>query len=177
MIEKKFIMIKAEKQMITIVNENDEIIGSGERGTTSEDNICRVSALWLTNSHGEILIAKRHRNKFYHPGTWGPAVAGTVEVGESYEDNIIKEAEEELGLENIKPKIGPKIRVGDMHSFFLQWYLLVADKNLNEFELQSDEVEGVDWISPEELEKQLKEQPEKFGPNMKRYFKLFHSCA
>ena len=27
------------------------------------------------------------------PGKWGPAVAGTVEEGESYEENIIKEAE------------------------------------------------------------------------------------
>ncbi|MEI6587684.1 MAG: NUDIX domain-containing protein [Candidatus Moraniibacteriota bacterium] len=161
--------------MITIVNENDEIIGFGERGATSEEDICRVSALWLTNSRGEILIAKRHRNKFYHPGTWGPAVAGTVEVGESYEDNIIKEANEELGLEKIKPKIGPKIKVDDVHPFFLQWYVLVADKDLDEFELQSDEVEGVDWILPEELERQLRKQPEKFGPNMKRYFDLFHS--
>ncbi|MFZ2188805.1 MAG: NUDIX domain-containing protein [Candidatus Moraniibacteriota bacterium] len=161
------------KQKIIIVDENDEVIGSRERGTTSEEDICRVSALWLTNSRGEILIAKRHRNKFYHPGTWGPAVAGTVEVGELYEDNIIKEAKEELGLESIKPKIGPKIRVDDVHPFFLQWYVLTVDKTLDEFELQSDEVEGVDWISPEELEKQLKEQPEKFGPNMKRYFGLF----
>jgi isopentenyl-diphosphate delta-isomerase len=166
-------MTESEKQKIVIVNENDEIIGSGERGSTSEEDICRVSALWLTNSRGEILIAKRHRNKFYHPETWGPAVAGTVEVGESYEDNIIKEAKEELGLENIKPKIGPKIRVDDVHPFFLQWYVLTTDKTLDEFELQSDEVEGVDWISPEGLEKQLKEQSEKFTPNMKRYFELF----
>jgi isopentenyl-diphosphate delta-isomerase len=166
-------MTEPAKQKIAIVNENDEIIGYWERGSTSEEDICRVSALWLTNSRGEILIAKRHRNKFYHPGTWGPAVAGTVEVGESYEDNIIKEAKEELGLENIKPKIGPKIRVDDVHPFFLQWYTMTADKKLNEFKLQSEEVEGVDWISLEELERQLKEQPEKFTPNMKRYFELF----
>ncbi|MCX6761435.1 MAG: NUDIX domain-containing protein [Candidatus Moranbacteria bacterium] len=162
------------KQKIIIVDQNDEVVGFKERGATVKQDICRVSALWVTNSRGEILIAKRHRNKFHHPGTWGPAVAGTVEVGESYLDNIIKEAKEELGLENIKPEPGPKIKMGQHNdSFFLQWYTMTTDKKLSEFELQAEEVEGVDWISPEELEKQLKEQPEKFGPNMKRYFELF----
>ena len=51
------------KAKIVIVNENDEIIGSKERGTLNQSDIYRVSALWIQNSKGEILLAQRSFNK------------------------------------------------------------------------------------------------------------------
>ncbi len=83
---------------IPIVNEQDEIIGYKDRKDRNLVDITRVSALWITNEDGEILLAQRGLNKTHSPGLWGPAVAGTVEEGETYESNIIKEAEEEIGL-------------------------------------------------------------------------------
>ncbi|MFA5961174.1 MAG: NUDIX domain-containing protein [Parcubacteria group bacterium] len=161
-------MTEPAKQKIIIVDENDEIIGHEERGAFKKKNIYRVSALWITNSRGEILLAKRHHSKAHHPGMWGPAVAGTVEKGETYLDNIIKEAEEELGLKNIKPELGPKTKIdGSYH--FTQWFMLTIDKKADEFVLQEDEVEAVAWISPEELRKHAQERPEEFVSNMKKY--------
>ena len=88
------------KEKIIIVDKNDKIIGYKIRGTLDKNGIYRVSALWITNSLGEILLARRSRKKDKHPLKWGPAVAGTVEEGETYEQNIVKEAWEELGLKN-----------------------------------------------------------------------------
>ncbi|GAF94063.1 unnamed protein product, partial [marine sediment metagenome] len=87
-------MAKTTKSKIIIVDDNDKIIGYKERDTLKREDIYRVSALWITNSHGEILLARRHHTKSHRPRKWGPAVAGTVDAGETYEDNIIKEAEE-----------------------------------------------------------------------------------
>jgi isopentenyldiphosphate isomerase len=128
-----------------------------------------------TNSFGEILLAKRHHTKIHHPEKWGPSVAGTVDEGETYEDNIIKETEEELGLKNIKPELGPKTKIDDEYHHFTQWYTLCIDKNISGFRIQEDEVELIKWFSPEELSKQLQEHPEKFLPGMKKYFELFLS--
>jgi len=90
---------------IIIVDENDNPIGLKERGTLDYDkDIYRVSALWITNSKGQILIARRALTKKQNPGKWGPGVAGTIDEGETYDSNIIKEAKEELGLQNIKPE-------------------------------------------------------------------------
>src|SRR3989344_4999835 len=97
----------ADEQSV-IVNDNDEVIGSKNREKIDpQKDIYRVSALWLTNSMGEILLAQRHRNKPKDPGKWGPAVAGTVQKGESYYDNIVKETKEELGLADISFTQGP----------------------------------------------------------------------
>jgi len=132
---------KMEKSKITIVDENDNVIGAKDRNSLENGDIYRVSALWIINSQGETLLARRHKNKSHHPRKWGPAVAGTVEENESYEENIIKEAEEELGIKDIKPTLGPKIKNETDFYHFTQWYVLNIDKDINYFKIQEDEVE------------------------------------
>jgi len=88
---------------IPIVNEQDEIIKVVDIKDRKPGEICRITGLWLTDPEGNILLAQRAFNKKLSPGLWGPAAAGTVEEGETYESNIIKEAEEEIGLAGLKP--------------------------------------------------------------------------
>ena len=156
---------------ITIVNDQDEVIGYKERGTIELQDIYRVSALWITNSKGDVLLAQRQLSKRHHPGMWGPAVAGTVDEGESYDDNIVKEAEEEIGLENIQPRKSIKQRVtlatGD-HNHFTQWYTLVVDKPAEDFVAQEEEVAQVKWFSRNELERELRDHPEKYLKGLQR---------
>lgn len=150
------------KPRIVIVDENDEIITHKKRGTLVKSDIYRVSALWVKNSNGDILLAQRKFTKSHDLGKWGPAVAGTIDEGETYEQNIIKEAEEEIGLKNIKPVLGPKVRMTDEYNYFDQWYTLTADKPADEFVIQEDEVEQVKWFKRADLEKELHENPEKY---------------
>lgn len=158
---------------VTIVNTSDEIISYKMRNVLSKEDIYRVSALWLTNSRGEVLLAKRHHTKLHNPNMWGPAVAGTIEEGETYESNIIKETEEEIGLRDIKPKLGPKIEITGEYHHFTQWFTLEVDKDVNDFKIQDNEVEEIKWFAPQELRNELQRQSEKFLPRMSEYFKLF----
>src|SRR3989338_11488629 len=112
---------------IIIVNENDEIIGFKKRGTLKPEDIYRVSALWIENSKGEVLLAQRSFSKKHHPGLWGPAVAGTNEEGETYEENIIKEAEEEVGLKDIHLKKWFKKRTSTDYNHFTQFFKLIIN--------------------------------------------------
>ena len=156
---------------IIIVDEEDKIIGSKERGTLENKDIYRSSALWITNSQGHILLARRSLSKSHDPGKWGPAVAGTLEEGETHESNIIKEAEEELGLTHITPEKGLKIRVHSKYNYFCQWYTLTLDKELDAFTLQEEEVAEIKWFSREELTKELDAHPEMFLQGMLRSLK------
>lgn len=152
-----------------IVDENDNVVCSKERDALEANDIYRVSALWITNSQEEVLLARRALTKSHSPGKWGPAVAGTIEEGETYYSNIIKEAEEELGLKNIQPKTGPKLRVTQDYNYFCQWYLLKSDKLAEEFKIQEDEVEEVKWITQKELLAEIKEKPENFVEAIKAW--------
>lgn len=157
---------------IPIVNEQDEIIGYKDRKDRNPKDITRVSALWLTDQDGNVLLAQRSFDKKNDPGLWGPAVAGSVEEGETYESNIIKEAEEEIGLLDLKPILGPKNRRSTSHEYFGQWFTVVVDHNYP-FKKQDEEVEELRWFSKEELIKLLKEKPEMFLQNFKQYLDYF----
>lgn len=161
------------KPKIIIVDNNDKIVDFKYRDNLEKEDIYRVSALWITNSKKEILLTKRHHSKKHNPNKWGPAVAGTVEKGETYKSNIIKEAGEELGLKNIKPKIGPKTKTDNEYHHFTQWYLLNTDKKIDEFKIQEDEVEEIKWFTFEEFKQNLQNKPQDFLPNMEKYLKLF----
>lgn len=161
------------KNDLIIVNEKDNVIGYKAREDVKHKDIYRVSALWIKNSKGEFLLAKRALTKKNNPGKWGPAVAGTIEQGETYKENMYKETEEELGLKNIKLEKGPKIRVTGEHNFFTQWYLLTLDKNLEYFTIQEEEVDQIKWFTKEEFEKQIKENPSDFLIEMPNYVKRF----
>ena len=119
---------------IVVVDENDIEIGFQDRNDDG-NFICRVSALWLTNSKGEILMAQRALTKKWGAGKWATAVAGTVDEGETYDSNIVKEIYEELGvtlgLENLTR--GSKFFVRGSHDYFLQWYFATLDKAIKEF--------------------------------------------
>ena len=78
------------KPKIIIDNENDEIIGYKNINALNQSDIYRTSALWIKNSKGDIFLAQRAFSKKHSPGKWGPAVAGTIEKGETYYTNIIQ---------------------------------------------------------------------------------------
>ncbi len=153
------------KAKVIIVDENDVEIGLAERDQWEIGAIHRVSALWLTNSKGEVLLAKRALVKRHQPGKWGPAAAGTIEEGETYDSNIVKEAEEEIGvtlsLEQLRK--GPKILKGpDDNRRFIQWYIGTAEVALEDLKLQDDEVSEARWVPLPELLSWMKERPDDF---------------
>lgn len=157
----------------TIVDEDDNVIAQKERVDIKQEDIYRVAALWLTNSKGDILLAKRALTKKNDPGKWGPAVAGTVEEGETYRANIIKETGEEIGLYNISPIEGPKIRVKGVHNYFDQWFLLTTDLDISAFTIQEKEVAEIKWFSPGELKGWLQKSPEQFLRGMPQCVEIF----
>lgn len=154
------------KERVIVVDENDTEIGTKEREMLSYGDIYRISALWITNSESQILLAQRKWTKKNDPGKWGPAVAGTVNEGETYEDNIYKEAEEEIGLTGITFALGPKRFVDDgLHRFFAQWFIAQVDQPLDAFTPREEEVEQLAWVDKAVLLHELDAIPEKFVPN------------
>lgn len=153
---------------IPVVNEKDEIIGYKDRKDRNTQDITRVAGLWVKDKENNILLAQRALHKDHDPGLWGPAVAGTVEEGETYESNIIKEAEEEIGLVGFKPIPWKKSLKSTSHKYFSQRFVTVVDHDYP-FVKQDDEVEALKWFSKTELLSLLKENPEIFLASFPSY--------
>ncbi|MFH1649292.1 MAG: NUDIX domain-containing protein [Candidatus Woesearchaeota archaeon] len=145
-----------------IVDSDDNIIGYKPRSLVGIDDIYRVATLWIRDRNGRFLLSQRSLSKERHPGYWGPAVTGTVEKGETYQENSIREAEEELGIKGLLFKEGPKIFRDRDWRFFCQYFILVLDWPEDRFRIQKSEVERVKWFTREEIESELVSGREKF---------------
>lgn len=155
-------------QLCQIVDQNDQIIGLKPRDKIDfKKDYYRVSCLWLKNSKGEVLLAKRLATKDKDPGKWGPAVSGTLEKGETYDSNINKEAIEEIGLDRVKFSPLKKLKIEQPRKYFIQLYIGICDWPANKFTPQPEEVEQVAWITIEDLFNDIQKNPDKYVPSIK----------
>ena len=156
------------KSDIIIVDEDDAIIGYKRRDLITYNDIYRVSGLWLTDAKtGDVLIAQRKWTKKNDPGKWSAAAAGTNDKGETYEQNILKEAREELGLTDLQLRLGPKQFVDDSeHQFFCQLFVASIDKEQTTITMQAEELEAVRWIPVATLIQDVQHHPDRYVPSI-----------
>ena len=137
-----------------IVNDQDEIIGYKNRKDISDSDIYRVSCLLITNSGWKVLLAQRSFKKKLGPGLWSFSVAWWVQKWQSYNDNIVKETEEEIGISDVKMTKVFKKRMNIIWlNFFCQFYTAILDVDTDYFTICEEEVEALRWFSIEEIKK------------------------
>lgn len=156
----------------TIVDTNDEVIGYRERGSLEPWDIYRVAALWVTNSEWEILISQRAFSKKNHPGRWSCAAAGTVEYGESYEENIYKETLEEIGLDGYSLQyLWKEYRKWEKNDYFCERYTLECNQPIEYFTLQEEEVADLRWVKADDLRTEILHSPQFFLSSLQEWAK------
>lgn len=154
---------------IPIVDEEDEIITYKERDETTREDIRRIIALYVFDTNARVLIAKRHKDKKIDPNCWGPAVAGTVDQGYDYESTVLKEAKEEIGLQDIAPIFFRKIYYEtETAKRFCSQYYVVINSETAALTIQEDEVSEIKWISLPDLEEWVNKSPKDFTPNFEK---------
>lgn len=114
--------------------------------------------IWIMDSRGRFLMQRRSSNLRYLPGYWSPT-SGSVMHGETSRQAIVRETEEELGLE-----LGPdecilmlRMRSGNV---WIDSYFIQKDIELTSLRLCPREVDEVDWMNIERLD------------NLARYYRL-----
>lgn len=154
--------------LLPIVNEQDEVIGIKSKEACGPDDITRVSGLFVYNAQREILLSQRALSKRYDPGKWSEAVCGTVEDGETYESNILKEVAEEIGL-TLKPNDIREVYHGLFevsHRLFFTMYVAEVNQPLESFRLQADEVAELRWVTFDEFKQWVIDRPDDFTIGM-----------
>ena len=150
-------------EIIPIVNDEDQIICYKEPSEVKPWDIKRISCIRIENSLWEALIAQRSHTMKRRPWKWWVAAGWCVDKGESYEEAMKREAKEELWIEVKNYKEANKVRY---KYTFIQNFKAIMDIDINELKLQKEEVDSVKWISKDELNKQCKENPDDFVPQL-----------
>ena len=90
-----------QEEWVDIVNLQDEVIDSMSRVDAYQKKMfasMRASWLMIKNREGKLWIPRRHLDKKVLPGALDGSVVGHVMSGESYEECLIRETSEEVGV-------------------------------------------------------------------------------
>jgi isopentenyldiphosphate isomerase len=130
----------------------------------------KVATLWLVNENGELLLARRADHKPQDPGVWGPTVTGKLEPGESFDEALGREVEEELALSRKDYTPHHLLEVEYIHPdgeprTFSIYYATFASAKTKALRIEPDEVAEIAWFSLNKLANMLVSTKEQFVPS------------
>lgn len=133
----------------------------------------RVAVLWLLNEKRELLMAQRALSKKSDPGVWGPSAAGHIEAGETVEQALVRETEEELGLAPSDYTPSKLFETeydhpdGEKRIFYV--YAAKVQSTISQkIVFPEDEVAAVKWVPIEEAKQMLLDKPKELVPSARQ---------
>ncbi len=86
-------------EILDVVDENDVVVDQQPRHIVHQKNLLHraVHAL-VFDEDDRMYLQKRSMSKDSNPGLWDTSVGGHLDSGETYDQALIRETEEELGI-------------------------------------------------------------------------------
>lgn len=166
------------KEKVILVNEKDEQIGLMEKIEAHEKALLhRAFSVFVFNDKNELMIQQRAHSKYHSPGLWTNTCCSHQREGET---NI------EAGKRRLQEEMGFKTDLKDTISFI---YKAPFDNGLTEHEfdhilvgnfegqpdLNPDEVAAWKWMSLEDIQKDMQENPDIYTEWFKIIFDKYYS--
>eukprot|EP01084_Bolivina_argentea_P304717 526347_1 len=147
----------SDKELVTIVDENNKIIDYKPRKEMRKNNLYHRASyifVFMTKYDNKLLVQKRVHTKDYLPGYFDIATGGVINKGEHEETNAYKELEEELSITKNDIKL-------TKHSTFLYTdqrarvfgtlWICYYHGDINDITIQETEVASIHLKSIEEI--------------------------
>ncbi len=162
--------------MLVLVDDHDNELGTDTRENCHAGRGRRHRAYTVLLFHGgKLLLQQRSSKKLLWPGAWDVSYTSHVYPGETYQQAAARKGIQELGA---------RVPVlADVHSFV--YFAPQGENAENEFcrvlvgdfdgmvTPNPDEMAAVRWATLEEVEADLKSDPERFTPWFKLSFEGF----
>lgn len=166
-----------EEELVILVNENDEQLGTMPKMEAHEKAILhRAFSVFIMNDKGETMLQQRAANKYHSPLLWTNTCCSHQQIGES---NV------EAGKRRLFEEMGFETELNELFSFI---YKASFDNGLTEHELDHvmlgyfngnpkanfEEVADWKWMKPEQIKTDILKSPEAYTAWFKIIFERFY---
>lgn len=131
-----------------------------------EGKLHRAFSVFLTDEKGDILLQRRALTKYHSGGLWTNACCSHP-MGDVISDAVVR-LKEELGVESELKEIGHfvyhHVFENGMTEYEVDHVLLGQISRSTPLSPAPEEADAVEWMSVQELNRQLTEMPWKFTP-------------
>jgi len=144
-----------DEELIEVVTEKGDIIKVVPRSEIHGDPslLHKVVHVLVFNSKDALLLQRRSISKDVAPGKWDTSVGGHVNAGETLEDAVKREMEEELGIkEDVPEYLYSYIHSNPFETELVYTYKCVYDGEIN---FQQDEIDEVRPWSMDEIKQNM----------------------
>ena len=154
-------------EIFDVVNEHDEVIGQAVRRDVHAQGLRhRAVHVLVFDAQGRVFLQKRSMAKDSAPGCWDSSCSGHLDAGEDYLPAAMRELAEEIGLRiSGLHLLTPVLRsdaCAETGNEFVWVYRLRHDGPLS---LHPEEIEGGEWVLPDEISRHVKQRPENYCPS------------
>ncbi|WP_336689582.1 MULTISPECIES: isopentenyl-diphosphate Delta-isomerase [unclassified Chryseobacterium] len=153
------------EEFVVLVNPEDKVLGLMEKQQAHINGLLhRAFSVFLFNSNGEMLLQKRASGKYHSPLKWTNAVCSHPRKEETYLEGAKRRVKEELGIDVELSEKFNFIYKADVGNGLWEHELdhVFTGTFEGEFYLNKEEVEEVRYISLENLNKEISENPDNF---------------
>lgn len=153
------------EEFVVLVNPEDKVLGFMEKQQAHINGLLhRAFSVFLFNSNGEMLLQKRASGKYHSPLKWTNAVCSHPRSEETYLEGAKRRVKEELGIDVALSEKFNFIYKADVGNGLWEHELdhVFTGTFEGEFYLNKEEVEEVRYISLENLNQEISENPDNF---------------
>jgi len=166
-----------KEEKVILVNEKDEPIGLMPKMEAHEKALLhRAFSVFVMNAEGETMLQQRAKDKYHSPLLWTNTCCSHQREGESNIDAGKRRLMEEMGFTT------------DLKELFNFVYKAPFDNGLTEHEfdhvmvgyfedepnINPDEVADWKWMQPEDIKKDIAENPKEYTAWFKIIFERFY---
>ena len=151
--------------MVVLVDENDNETGAMEKLKAHiEGKLHRAFSVFISNSSKQLLIQKRAIDKYHSGGLWTNTCCSHPRPGEYLKDAVERRIQEEMGFRCLTKEIFSTIYTSELDNNIIENeydHIFIGQYNgyLNP---DPREVEDWKWMSIEDLQTSLKQNPQKY---------------
>ena len=159
-------------EIFDIVDHEDKVIGRASRQEVHRQGFLhRSTHLLVFDEQGRVLLQKRSIDKDTFPEKWDSSVSGHVDSGEHYDECIVREAKEEIGLdlEEVPEKLF-KVEACEQTAQEFTWVYRTISPG--PFTINEKEISEIRWNTRDEVSSLLDLEPESFSPAFALVWKI-----